>query len=644
MGNNPKLTAKEHISLDGEGESVDAYVGPSALRQCGGVYVISRRDGLVKVGITEGDFARRFKEVEQASRSAGIVGIRPEILVPMDEGMANVESAAHKKLSANREGGEWFRATAEEAVKAVVFAAFRQRCRNAMGRKVIELGEIDKPQLTDVELRLLDRVDGKIANCFGVAYAARRVLNSVDNNRSRVDILCRIVSALALELKHAPPVRAAFNAALDIVAENITDPRDRAWALCGLAQVATESMDGRIMGQGLFADALSVAERITGGIEHDSALVHIAHTQAKVGDFPAALSTVQNMDGDISWALSLIASARPNAEDIESMLSIARGINDEKCASVLNSVVGGLLKSEMFDAALSVAQEINDGFYRSSALVDIMSARAKAGDIDEAISMIPGIGSNSPHHLAKIAVVQMKAGKTKEARNTFSAALSAVHSGNDWSPAEGKKYGFTRAQVEDMNRSRADVQKSYLKDIALAQAEAGDITSALSTAQSIDDAKVRDEALRNIASALAKSGNVSGALDAARSIDRASPFGWRVLRGIILAQAKSGDIDGAFTTARSIIDHEIPYARALETITSAQAEAGDIDGAFTTARSIYHEGFYASALEIIASAQAEAGNFQAAIKTALGIASPYLRASALTDIAKHMAAQESEKP
>ena len=586
MGNNPKLTAKEHISLDGEGESVDAYVGPSALRQCGGVYVISRRDGLVKVGITEGDFARRFKEVEQASRSAGIVGIRPEILVPMDEGMANVESAAHKKLSANREGGEWFRATAEEAVKAVLFAAFRQRCRNAMGRKVIELGEIDKPQLTDAELRLLNREDGKLPNCFGVAYAARRVSNSIDGNLSRIGILCRIASALALRAKHVPPVTAAFNAALDIVAENITDPRERAYALCGLAQVATESMDGRIMGQRLFADALSATERITVVAEHDLTLGHIAHTQAKIGDFPAALSTVQNMDSHhlIGWALSLIASTRPNAEDIESMLSVARGNYKEEGASGL---VDGLLKSEMFDAALSVAQEINNDFYRSNALVDIMSARAKAGNVDEAISMIPSIGSDAPSHLAKIAVVQMKAGKTKEARNAFSAALSAARSGN-----------------------YRNYQKTILQDIAMAQAEAGDIASALSTAQSIDDAKVRNDALQGIASALAKSGNVSGALNAAQNIDRATRAWWVALQDITLAQAKSGDIDGALATARSI-GHETHYAFALTTITSTQAEAG---------------------------------NFQAAIKTALEIASSFHRASALTDIAKYMAAQESEKP
>ena len=117
---------------------VDAYVGQDALRKCGGVYVISRRDGLVKVGMTETDFSRRFEEVRRDCERAGIRNIKPEILVPMDEGMAEVESDAHGRLSANREGGEWFRAPVEKAVLIVLDAAWDQHIRNTERRKYME--------------------------------------------------------------------------------------------------------------------------------------------------------------------------------------------------------------------------------------------------------------------------------------------------------------------------------------------------------------------------------------------------------------------------------------------------------------------------------------------------------------------------
>ena len=587
MKNTPKLVTKKGISHNDESESIDAYVGQNALRQCGGVYVISRRDGLVKVGITEGDFARRFKEIAQASRSAGIVGIQPEILVPMDEGMANVESAVHKKLCVNREGGEWFRMTAEEAVRAVLSAAFRQRCRNAEGRKVIELGEMDKPRLAYAELWLLNKEN---PGCINVAHAASVAARNIDNLNNRVEIFCRIASALALIPNDIPPVRGFFNAAIDL-AEKISNPKYRASALCRIAKVAAESMDRRILGERIFASALSVAESITVTEEHDKILRHIAHTQAKVGDISAALSTAQNIGDSSSFAvaLQLITSTRPSAEGIESILSIARSIEEEKRAHALSSVVEGLLVSEEFNDALSVAHEINEGFWHSDALANVMSAQAKAGNIDAAISMIPNIGSASypkisVSSMAKIAVVQMKAGQTKEARNTFSAALSAV-------------------STDDLCRHLD------LRTIAIAQAEVGDIHGALATAQSMD----------------------------AKRFERK----W-TLRDIASAQANAGDIDGALATARSI-DNAIGRAGSLHDIALAQSKSGDIDSALEIAQSIDNTDWHAGTWRDIASVQAEAGDFQAAIKTALEINDSYARASALTNIAKYMAVQESRK-
>ena len=152
-----------------------------------------------------------------------------------------------------------------------------------------------------------------------------------------------------------------------------------------------------------------------------------------------------------------------------------------------------------------------------------------------------------------------------------------------------------------------------LRDIALAQAEAGYIDSALETAQSIDDRGPRNVALRDIASTQARAGDIDGALDIARSIEKFSNPRTGALRDIVSAQAKAGDIDGAFETARSI-DYT-SRGSALRDIVSAQAKTGDIDGAFETARNIDDADDRAVALGNIALAQAQAGNTQPAQNT-----------------------------
>ena len=122
--------------------AVPIYVGEAALgRECAGVYVVSR-EGAVKVGMTD-DFSRRFKELHAQCRSVGIVDLRPEVLVPMDEGRRRVEERAHKQFEEKQTAGEWFAVSPDDAIKAVVGWAWVEKTENARHRKLRLRGVFD---------------------------------------------------------------------------------------------------------------------------------------------------------------------------------------------------------------------------------------------------------------------------------------------------------------------------------------------------------------------------------------------------------------------------------------------------------------------------------------------------------------------
>lgn len=102
---------------------LDVYSGADALRECGGIYVVKNiGDGKVKIGITADNFARRFKEIRGDCVTAGIKkeDVVPEILVPLDEGKAEVEKDIHLLFADRKTAGEWFKVSPERAVATVL--------------------------------------------------------------------------------------------------------------------------------------------------------------------------------------------------------------------------------------------------------------------------------------------------------------------------------------------------------------------------------------------------------------------------------------------------------------------------------------------------------------------------------------------
>jgi tetratricopeptide (TPR) repeat protein len=185
-----------------------------------------------------------------------------------------------------------------------------------------------------------------------------------------------------------------------------------------------------------------------------------------------------------------------------------------------------------------------------------------------------------------------------------------------------------------------------LRDIAAAQAGAGDIASALETAQGILERGWRASALSAIAAAQADAGDIVGvnqtlhdARETARSIGDHLLRG-EALRDVAAVQAGTGDIAGARETARSI-NEQFRRVKTFAAIAAAQADAGDIAGALETAREIEDAPLRVEhALIAVAAAQAGAGDIaganqtlREALETARGIRDSESRVRTLSTVA-----------
>ena len=137
------LGAQETLAYYSGQNRIEAYVGESALRECGGIYVVKNvGDDKVKIGITDDNFKRRFAEIQSHCASAGIKkgDVLPAILVPLDEGKYKVEQAIHHALADRKTAGEWFNVSPEEAIAIVLEHVHNRRVANSKMREKMPPG------------------------------------------------------------------------------------------------------------------------------------------------------------------------------------------------------------------------------------------------------------------------------------------------------------------------------------------------------------------------------------------------------------------------------------------------------------------------------------------------------------------------
>ena len=504
---------------------------------------------------------------------------------------------------------------------------FRHEALSEIAGAQMEAGDFDSALVTAQTIASTQHrvmILGEIAGAqveAGKIDDALAIMLDISDEDDRAEVLSDIAVAQAK--------MGDFDNALD-TARSINSAYTHAWTLREIA-VVQEKAKNRSSARDIFSAALSVAQSVDGEHLRTGVLRDIAVARAEVGDYDAALDTVRIINSDTFASipddcfehLCKIAAAPTKAE----YKSLAGGA----CAVMLSNLrSSGGLSNHADDWLLigivhSVAEQVSD-------------ARAWA--------------------LRDIAMAQAKAGKTSLARETFSAALSAVQCVVNradraevlFSIAEG------RAQIGDFNESfiiarnisDAHYRAAALRVIASAQAESGDALSAwvtfaaaLSAARSVDNVNDRANALIRIAEAQAKFGDVDNALTIVQNFNAAYNRN-SGLRQIALAQAESGNINSALATAGSI-NRTLSRAWTLRGIAGVQMDMGNIEDALATARNIDKAHpraahVRAGALGDIAGAQAKAGDFRGAIQTAMQIERDLTLSKTLAIIAKHMVA------
>ncbi len=196
--------------------------------------------------------------------------------------------------------------------------------------------------------------------------------------------------------------------------------------------------------------------------------------------------------------------------------------------------------------------------------------------------------------------------------------VAASPTAMSWSASEvidAETHAFAEArqaidQVED-----AEKRDRMLRDLARAQAEAGD-ESAAQTALAISDAQDRYWRLDDVAEAQVAAGQLALAMKTAQAIDDPDERD-RTYHTIAYQQGLGGDFEGAIRTIDRI-QSEVSRARAVAAFAKTQVLAGDIDAAMETLadRQGVTPGGEALVYEAIAQAHAEVGDLAAASTTA----------------------------
>lgn len=288
--------------------------------------------------------------------------------------------------------------------------------------------------------------------------------------------------------------------------------------------------------------ALEIVRSISEYEKRSIALSQIAFELAKAekpheGIFEEALETARSIRkstfvGNRSRALAHIASdlaqiGEPYQHIFEEALEDAESIVTEDTRSTaLEEIVSCLAIAGEFEVALDITKDdIGDTspfWKKNTAFGNIASELAKAGKFEEALE----IAGDIPYEnicigaLRNIALELVKAGKFEEAleitesivrsvagseNGGWNSSIALARIGSELAKAENPyKHLFEAALETARNISSKGNRSQALSNIASALARAGEFEEALKTARIISDESHRSHALARIASELAK--------------------------------------------------------------------------------------------------------------------------------------------
>jgi tetratricopeptide (TPR) repeat protein len=329
----------------------------------------------------------------------------------------------------------------------------------------------------------------------------------------------------------------------DTLDERRVPGRNEALGIIAAAQAKAGDVEGALRTAASVENVKDETLRQTAGDAKALVLLDIAAAQAEVGDVKGALKTAEGIKHSFEIpsfkvsALARIAIAQAKAGDragaehtfrqaLETINAFRQRIRtpDEKfllggfVRISLQEIAVARARAGDFKGALETAAAIEDEVTKADALREIAKLQAKAGDQAAARSTCVqalGVMSKIEAHslkveaLVEIAKAQAEIGDRPASAKTLEQALQAASATYNFGP---EAHNTANARSESpQHRQRRDA----LTEIAVVQARAGDIKSALKTAGTIkgNSSDFQGSALQKIAEAQAEAGDVRGALE-----------------------------------------------------------------------------------------------------------------------------------
>ncbi|NEQ24373.1 MAG: hypothetical protein F6K28_35705, partial [Microcoleus sp. SIO2G3] len=372
----------------------------------------------------------------------------------------------------------------------------------------------------------------------------------------------------------------------------------------------------------VLAKVLPVTQSLSSGYSFikTSALSAIAYHYATIGQpqksleiLPQSLQVANSLQGAEFKLIALIEIAEtylaagqrePVPAILAQSLQLAQTFehpNPYRKAEVLGRVAIAYAQAGEYDQALDISKTIeNPSYYRANVLAVVANQYAQNGQIEQALQLAQSLDADEfkVKTLRDIALSYVKAGEQDKASDVFSQSVESARS----------------------------LGETLLADTITQYAAAGQLETALSAAQTINDAESKAKALSAIALLYAKAGQqtqasqiLSQAIESAKAIQGNEPQG-RVLKEMIDNYLKVGRYEDAFQVAQAIQADTVDLSKTavLINIITKTVEAGQNEQALQITQlldkgDIEQRNF---ALQRIALGYAKAGQFDKAIQTA----------------------------
>lgn len=345
--------------------------------------------------------------------------------------------------------------------------------------------------------------------------------------------------------------------------------------------------NGKETAQEFFVEVFHTAQHLDDEYTQAAVFERLVKAQAKIGDYPTALKTVQAMRHETTkgWGLQAIAVAQARDGDYAQALETAQQIHYEQAKTwALMRIVELQAKTGDTSTALQGVEQIGDIWREASALGDIALLQEQENHIAEAIKTtqrIENVGQQI-HTLLMLAERQAQRENYRQAQQLFAQAFSLgeyQEFRTEWEQATAlKDIASTLALHEDKAKALEVVERikntmrneHALRALVETLAKKGAFAIAHDVTQHIKEKRQQADAFTSMVKAKVKRGELSDAIDIAQRIEgqeqRSEAF--QIIVEEYMRQEK-------YARAFDLVQH-IETDSALRTITDLYAKNGDI--------------------------------------------------------------------